>query len=176
MILSISISNDVFLIFWQNYFQNCRKIIDRARFGDLLLIWNSVQTQQGVPRASTALKLKIPDEYCCPISEDLFKDTVTTSDGQHYDRSAIAHWFQSRKSSPCTGLPLANTTLSTDRRMVKDVREWVNGEDLIYNEQEQPPKKKPQPPKSQPIVINFHSRQGNFKSHCFERYSLVSLV
>lgn len=137
----------------------------RYRFqlsNDLLNI-GVAQTQQGVPHVSTALKLKIPDEYCCPISEDLFEDPVTTVDGQHYDRSAITRWFQIRRSSPCTGMPLANTTLSTDRRMVKNVREWVNGEDLVYSEHEQPPRKKSQLQKAQPVVITFQSRQGNFE-------------
>ncbi|KAE9993630.1 hypothetical protein EG327_004151 [Venturia inaequalis] len=120
----------------------------------------ATQAQQGDPRVSTALKLRIPAEYCCPISEDLFDDPVTTADGQHYDRAAITRWFQIRKSSPCTGLPLANTNLSTDRRMVKDVREWINGEDLVHNEQEQPLEKKHQ--KVQPVVITFQGRQGMF--------------
>ncbi|QDS73995.1 hypothetical protein FKW77_008649 [Venturia effusa] len=122
----------------------------------------AAQTQRGVPRASTALKFKIPDEYCCPISEDLFEDPVTTTDGQHYDRSAITRWFQIRRSSPCTGLPLASTSLSTDRRLIKDVLEWVNGEDLVCNEQEQPPKKKSQSQKPRSVVVTFQSRQGTF--------------
>ena len=42
---------------------------------------------------------------------EVMQDPVITADGHTYERAAIAHWLESRVTSPKTGLPLANTTL-----------------------------------------------------------------
>jgi hypothetical protein len=108
---------------------------------------------------------------------DLFEDPVATSDGHRYERSAITKWFQIRKSSPLTGLQLNDTTLSTDRKLTKDVHEWVDGIDLVSSTQDSLPKKKRRMPKgSEPSLnVQFVSRQGMFQRSLHPDASLSTL-
>eukprot|EP00043_Microstomoeca_roanoka_P019705 m.225444 g.225444 ORF g.225444 m.225444 type:complete len:504 (-) comp17041_c0_seq7:4857-6368(-) len=43
-----------------------------------------------------------PEEYCCPITYDLFVDPVVASDGFTYERDAISHWIRENPVSPLT--------------------------------------------------------------------------
>ncbi|KAK3064796.1 hypothetical protein LTS18_003846 [Coniosporium uncinatum] len=53
----------------------------------------------------------VPNEYVCPISQELLEDPVTAADGMTYERSAIERWPQIRKTSPMTGLALTDIDL-----------------------------------------------------------------
>jgi hypothetical protein len=64
------------------------------------------QDKNGLPIAKA---IQVPDEYCCPITCDLMKDPVMTSDGHTYERDAIQEWFDlGNKTSPRTNLGLKN--------------------------------------------------------------------
>lgn len=45
----------------------------------------------------------IPDDYLCPITQEIMRDPVTCSDGHNYEKSAIEEWFSAGKhTSPMT--------------------------------------------------------------------------
>ena len=70
-----------------------------------------------------------PDEYVCPISQELMEDPVLASDGHAYERRAIECWFKKRLTSPKTGEPLETPALFPNhplRRLIMDWRE-ANG-------------------------------------------------
>eukprot|EP00041_Stephanoeca_diplocostata_P039392 m.1620390 g.1620390 ORF g.1620390 m.1620390 type:complete len:789 (+) comp25383_c0_seq37:330-2696(+) len=75
--------------------------------------------------------------FACPISLDIMTDPVTTADGQSYERSAIEHWLRNRDTSPATGAPLPNKTVTPNVALRNSIQEW---QDL----QEQP-QNRPQP-------------------------------
>ena len=49
----------------------------------------------------------MPDEYVCPITQELMVDPVTCADGHSYERTAILQWLEKHDTSPKTGLVLA---------------------------------------------------------------------
>ena len=48
----------------------------------------------------------MPDEYVCPITQELMVDPVTCADGHSYERTAILQWLEKHDTSPKTGLEL----------------------------------------------------------------------
>ena len=53
----------------------------------------------------------VPNEFLCPITEEIFTDPVMTCDGHTYERKAIEAWLNSHDNSPVTNLPLSNKNL-----------------------------------------------------------------
>jgi len=47
-----------------------------------------------------------PEEFLCPITQELMKDPVVASDGHTYERMAIEEWIQKKAVSPITNAPL----------------------------------------------------------------------
>ena len=56
-------------------------------------------------------KNDVPNEFLCPITEEIFTDPVMTCDGHTYERKAIEAWLNSHDNSPVTNLPLSNKNL-----------------------------------------------------------------
>jgi hypothetical protein len=52
-----------------------------------------------------------PDEYLCPISQEIMNDPVALLDGSVYDRKNITKWFQNHDTSPISGLKLESKIL-----------------------------------------------------------------
>jgi hypothetical protein len=106
---------------------------------------------------------EVPNNFRCPISHDLLEDAAKATDGFTYSRRAIEKWFQIRKSSPMTGLPLEDTTLNFDDEISSAVTDWIKGTDLKLSV---PPAK--QPPLAPPSVlehmkITFLTSRGKFE-------------
>lgn len=74
----------------------------------------------------------LPDiDFRCPISYELLQDPVVAADGHTYSRQAIVRWFQIRRSSPLTGLQVANTNLVPDHQRAAKIVAWIEGDDLL---------------------------------------------
>jgi hypothetical protein len=56
--------------------------------------------------------LEVPEQFRCPISQELMEDPVTTSDGHTYERREIFRWLCTHDTSPLTGAPLPNKALT----------------------------------------------------------------
>ena len=56
----------------------------------------------------------IPDDLCCPISREIFRDPVVASDGHTYSREAIENWLEklSAQKVPLTS-PFTRAELTT---------------------------------------------------------------
>ena len=65
-----------------------------------------------------------PDEYLCPITQELMCDPVTASDGHTYERAAIEMWLQRNPSSPKSGLALHTTSLYPNHMCHRLILEW----------------------------------------------------
>lgn len=62
-----------------------------------------------------------PEEICCPISFEIYKDPVRATDGHTYERKCIETWFRLHDTSPWTGLKLSDKSLTKDVRMRRRV-------------------------------------------------------
>ena len=66
-----------------------------------------------------------PDEYVCPITQDVMIDPVIAADGHTYERAAIARWFEAgKRTSPKTGGELESTALLPNHIVRRLVLEW----------------------------------------------------
>ena len=66
-----------------------------------------------------------PDDYICPITQDVMIDPVIATDGHTYERAAIAKWFEGgKRTSPKTGEELKATTLLPNHLVRRLIIEW----------------------------------------------------
>ena len=63
----------------------------------------------------------LPNEFLCPITQEMMIDPVILSDGHTYERSAIQTWFDTNpsKRSPMSNEILTNTTLTINHALKK---------------------------------------------------------
>jgi hypothetical protein len=52
-----------------------------------------------------------PQQFVCPLSNQLMSDPVVAADGVSYQREAISDWMRLRDVSPVTGQPLGSAVL-----------------------------------------------------------------
>ena len=69
-------------------------------------------------------KDKIPEEFSCPITGEIFYDPVMTDDGHSYERNAITSWLEKHDTSPVTNLPLESKRLIPNQTLKKIIREF----------------------------------------------------
>ena len=51
-------------------------------------------------------------QYVCPITKQIFADSVVAADGNMYEREAIEEWFVKKQTSPLTNEQIVTTLLS----------------------------------------------------------------
>ena len=65
----------------------------------------------------------IPEEFLCPITQDVMKYPVLCSDGFVYEKAAIEEWLMSRrKTSPMTNLPMANSQMEYQSELAERIQ------------------------------------------------------
>ncbi len=58
------------------------------------------------------METTIPDEFICPISQQIMLDPVVIADGHVFERTSIEKWFKSKTTSPITNLKLNHTEVT----------------------------------------------------------------
>jgi hypothetical protein len=74
---------------------------------------------------STVIKKKIPEEFLCPITHEIMKDPVVTSDGNTYERQAIEQWLKRNNTSPLTNAPLANKKVIPNQHLKNTISKFT---------------------------------------------------
>lgn len=59
-----------------------------------------------------------PQEFMCPITQDLIVSPVICRDGITYEESAIRQWLQFHNTSPVTREPLSTFDLIPNRALI----------------------------------------------------------
>ena len=60
----------------------------------------------------------IPEDYLCPITQQLMQIPVVAADGHAYEQEAIVQWLQTgHNTSPLTGERLKHKSLTDDYRL-----------------------------------------------------------
>jgi hypothetical protein len=75
--------------------------------------------------------IEIPNEYVCPITQDIMLDPVVAIDGHSYDRESIEQWFQSHSTSPKTNEILPSTLLIPNRALRSRITEFLEENSTI---------------------------------------------
>lgn len=105
-------SNDKTLILW--------KLFRDGKFAEAHCVPSSPSYEVNVPKVSRQFSIpnkdpQMPEEFYCPITQEVMKDPVIAADGFTYERSAISSWFQSGKdTSPMTNERLRHMQLITN--------------------------------------------------------------
>ncbi len=78
------------------------------------------------------LHMEVPDiqaetyaEFRCPITHQLMKEPVFTSDGESYEREEIEKWLQKQNTSPATGSVLADKVLKPNIALKKLITKYL---------------------------------------------------
>ena len=72
---------------------------------------------------------EIPEEFICPITQDVMRNPVLCSDGFVYEKAAIGEWLISRKkTSPMTNLPMTSTQMVLQPDLLGRIRDFCSGE------------------------------------------------
>lgn len=65
---------------------------------------------------------EVPEEFLCPITQDVMKYPVLCSDGFIYEKAAIEEWLLSRrKTSPMTNLPMKNGNMTLQKDLCERI-------------------------------------------------------
>ncbi|XP_064471946.1 WD repeat, SAM and U-box domain-containing protein 1-like [Ornithodoros turicata] len=68
----------------------------------------------------------LPEEFYCPITQELMKDPVVAADGYTYERTAIMQWLESGKdTSPMTNETLEHTVVIPNRTFYLLIRKYL---------------------------------------------------
>lgn len=67
----------------------------------------------------------IPHHFNCPIFQDIMTNPVKTIDNHVYDRRAIETWFTYNNTSPLTGLPLSDKTLTPHTELKNEIDKFL---------------------------------------------------
>lgn len=72
-----------------------------------------------------ACRGEAPNEFCCPISQEVMVDPVVASDGHSYERRQLEQWFRvrGRMISPLTNSPISGQ-LVPNITLRKAIEEW----------------------------------------------------
>lgn len=85
----------------------------------------SAAATEAEPAVATMDASQPPDDYICPITQDVMIDPVIATDGHTYERAAIAKWFEGgKRTSPKTGEELKATTLLPNHLVRRLIIEW----------------------------------------------------
>jgi hypothetical protein len=81
------------------------------------------------------LKIKFPNEFFCPLTQDIMVNPVTTSGGHTYEWSEIAQWFkEGNNKDPSTLKILNNTLLYPNHALRSSINNFLPTCRLIINE------------------------------------------
>ena len=70
---------------------------------------------------------EIPEEFICPITQDVMRNPVLCSDGFVYEKAAIGEWLISRKkTSPMTNLPMTSTQMVLQPDLLGRIRDFCS--------------------------------------------------
>ena len=68
----------------------------------------------------------IPPEFICSITQDIMRNPVKTVDGHTYDKPGILRWFETKNTSPLTGLPIPSKSLIPNKDLHTKIEKFIN--------------------------------------------------
>ena len=65
-----------------------------------------------------------PDDFICPITQEMMSDPAMAADGHSYERQQIERWLTTKSTSPLTGGELDHPFLTPNHMLRRQIREW----------------------------------------------------
>lgn len=112
-----------------------RKKIDavKRQFGNEALEEEEEKIFKKTKALKGIFKNKIPNEFYCPITQDILIDPVMIEDGNTYERRAITLWFQQHDTSPITNLHLKSKNMMTNMALKKLIHDYIEQNQEVLN-------------------------------------------
>ncbi len=67
----------------------------------------------------------IPNEFLCPITQELMRDPVCAADGYTYERRAIEEWLTKKQTSPIMNLSINGTQLYSNKVLKMLINKYI---------------------------------------------------
>jgi ribosomal protein S25 len=68
---------------------------------------------------------EIPEEYICPVTQDIMVDPVIAQDGHTYERKNITEWVEKHGTSPITREPLSKDIIIPNRVLKSQIEQYL---------------------------------------------------
>ena len=65
-----------------------------------------------------------PEDFVCPITQELMDEPVIAADGHTYEKAAILCWLANKMTSPKSGVPLETAAVFPNHLLRRQIREW----------------------------------------------------
>jgi hypothetical protein len=79
---------------------------------------------------------EVPEEFTCPITQDIMTDPVTTICGHTFERQSITTWFRARSTCPCDNTHLASKHLSPNFALKHAIETYAQHRPLLAMKQQ----------------------------------------
>ncbi len=86
------------------------------------------------PAAAGAAARLLSDSFQCPLTMEVMRDPVMTTDGQTYERMEIERWFAlGNRTSPLTGAELPCTLLFPNIALRNAIQDAAGAEPSVFS-------------------------------------------
>jgi hypothetical protein len=109
-----------------------RKLFQRAK--TVLKQMSGIRDQKSTESVSKKIEektIEIPEEFFCPISQEVMRNPVKTSDGYTYEYKSIAEWLESHDTSPLTNDVLPNKELGPNLELKKIIEQFEENQRIF---------------------------------------------
>ena len=70
----------------------------------------------------------IPNDFLCPITQEIFINPVMIDDGNTYEKDAIEEWLKSHNTSPLTGSELSSKDTMANNTLQRLIEQFIKDE------------------------------------------------
>lgn len=112
---------------WKGTYHNNKKngLFTNLRTGENAYFIDNFQvTKSQYDACQKMKKIKIPENFLCPISYEIMLDPVVTSSGSTYDRKNIVKWLANKRTDPMTRDEIS-TTLTPNKLLKKIILSFL---------------------------------------------------
>jgi hypothetical protein len=78
--------------------------------------------------------IAVPDDFICPITQDIFTDPVMDSNGRTFQRNAILKWLTENVTCPLTREPRRARNYIPNAMMMTNIRLWMKQNGIDYDD------------------------------------------
>lgn len=99
---------------------------------------SEVKMQSDIPLPKAIVHMQedeIPNEFICPITQEVMTNPVMAMDGHTYELSAIERWFEGKDTSPKTNDKLPSTVLIPNQAMRSQIIEFFENQQKAQKSQ-----------------------------------------
>lgn len=83
------------------------------------------------PAVEVKVEVETPEDFFCPITQELMTDPVMSPDGQNYEKAAIENWLSNHNTDPMTRSPLALDQLYTNTLLKAQIEAWEKNPGVV---------------------------------------------